>query len=264
MKVIIFTSLLLLTSSFAGAQRITWPEGKQLAISLSFDDGRVSQVKGGTALLDKYGVKATFYVLPSAVESNLNGWKSAVANGHEVGNHSMQHPCSGNFLWARDKALEMYSLEQMHKKLLEANRQIERLLGVTPTSFAYPCGQTFVGKGTGTKSYVPVVAGTFATGRLWLSEAPNDPLFCDFAQLTGIESDGKDFEAILPIIEQAQKNNQWIVFAGHEIAESGSQTTRLSMLEELLKYAADSRNGIWIAPVATVATYVESQRKNTK
>jgi hypothetical protein len=39
-----------------------WPNGKKAAISLSFDDGRSSQVQGGTALLDQFGVKATFYV----------------------------------------------------------------------------------------------------------------------------------------------------------------------------------------------------------
>ena len=49
----------------------------QCAMSLSFDDGRDSQVDRGTALLDRYGVKATFYVTPPAVERRLDGWKRA-------------------------------------------------------------------------------------------------------------------------------------------------------------------------------------------
>ena len=48
----------------------TWPTGRRVAVSLSFDDGRASQVEGGTALLDRHGVKATFYVVPSAMERN--------------------------------------------------------------------------------------------------------------------------------------------------------------------------------------------------
>jgi hypothetical protein len=149
----------------------------------------------------------------------------------------------------------------MVKELTQANQAIEKLLGVSCTAFAYPCGQTFVGRGKGTQSYVPVVATLFTTGRGWLNEAANDPQFCDFAQLTGVESDGKHFEQILPFIEIALENGQWLVLAGHEMKESGPQTTRLSMLKRLLEYANDPSNSIWIAPVGTVAKYVEGKRK---
>ena len=252
--------ILMAGSSAAQSQKFSWPDGKKAAISLTFDDGRASQVKGGTALLDQFGVKATLYVVPNAVRQNLSEWKSAVANGHEIANHSLKHPCSGNFPWARATALEDYTLQQMHDELAQANKEIRELLGVECTEFAYPCGQTFVGRGKETKSYVPVVASSFSSGRLWLSEAANDPSYCDFAQLTGVESDGKDFEQILPVIESAVKNGQWLVFAGHEMNDSGSQTTRLSMLKKLLEYVNDPANGIWIAPVGTVRKYVEKNR----
>ena len=244
--------------------RFPWPDGKRVALSLSFDDGRASQVEGGTALLDKYGVKATFYVTPSAVEQRLDGWKRAVAAGHEIANHSLNHPCSGNFSWSRSKALEDYTLEGIEREMTEANRRIAGLLGVTPESFAYPCGQTFVGRGTNTQSYVPVAAKLFVTARGWLDEAPNDPAYVDFAQLTGIESDGKDFEEILPVIESAAKTGMWVVLAGHDMRASGSQTTRLAMLERLCGYVADPANGVWVAPVGTVARYVRDQRARSK
>ena len=61
-----------------------WPEEKQVALSLSFDDARQSQVDVGTKLFDKYGVKATFYVVPDAMMPRLDGWKQAVDNGHEI------------------------------------------------------------------------------------------------------------------------------------------------------------------------------------
>ena len=223
-----------------------WPDGKRVALSLSFDDGRTSQVEGGAALLDRHGVKATFYVV--------------VAAGHEIGNHSLNHPCSGNFLWSRSKALEDYTLEGMEREMTEANRRINALLGVTPESFAYPCGQTFVGRGANTQSYVPVAAKLFVTSRGWLDEAPNDPAYVDFAQLTGIESDGKDFGEILPIIESAAKTGMWVVLAGHDMRASGTQTTRLVMLEQLCAYVTNLANGVWIAPVGTVARYVRDHR----
>jgi peptidoglycan-N-acetylglucosamine deacetylase len=237
-----------------------WPAGKRAAVSLSFDDARASQVDVGTALFDRFGAKATFYVVPSSVERRLEGWKKAAASGHEIGNHSLNHPCTGNFAWARQKALEDYTLEKMRHELAETNRRVKELLGVTPESFAYPCGQTFVGRGLDTRSYVPLVAALFQSGRGWLGEGPNDPAFCDLAQLLGVEMDGKDFEQLLPLIEQAREAGLWVVLAGHEIGQGGRQTTRTAMLEKLVPYALDPANGLWLAPVGTVARHVLAQR----
>src|SRR5688572_7649145 len=167
---IISASFLMQSTAAKGqsGKTFSWPSGKRVAISITFDDARLSQVEGGTALLDEFNVKATFFVVPSAVEKRLEGWKKATASGHEIGNHSLNHPCTGNFLWSRKNALEDYTLDKMRSELQDANKSIQKLLGVTPRVFAYPCGQTFVGRGTETKSYVPVIAGMFTLGRGWL------------------------------------------------------------------------------------------------
>jgi hypothetical protein len=150
----------------------------------------------------------------------------------------------------------------MQEELEAANQSVEELLGVQPEVFAYPCGQKYVGRGVGTKSYVPLIAQKFLSGRGWLDEAPNDPAFCDLAQLTGREMDGKEFADILPILEQARQAGQWIVLGGHEMGESGRpQTTSLAMLEQLIEYAQNPANGIWLAPVGEIAKYVQEQRK---
>jgi hypothetical protein len=73
--------------------------------------------------------------------------------------------------------------------------------------------------------------------------------------------DETTFEEILPILESAKRNNQWVVLGGHEMGDSGQQTTRFAMLEKLLAYTSKPANGIWIAPVGTVAKYIRDQRK---
>ncbi len=238
-----------------------WPEGKQMAMSLTFDDARYSQVDTGTSILNTYQAKATFYVIPGAVAERLEGWKAAVDSGHEIGNHSLIHPCTGNFAWARDKALETYSLKDMQRELITANKRIDSLLGIVPTQFAYPCGQSFVGRGTQLKSYVPLIAKLFESGRGWLDEGANDPTFCDMAQLLGVEMDGKEFEELLPAIEQARGQGAWLVLAGHEMGVKGSQTTRLHMLEELIQYAQKPESAIWLATVGEIAAYIQDQRE---
>jgi peptidoglycan-N-acetylglucosamine deacetylase len=90
-----------------------WPRGKRAAISLSFGDARLSQIDRGIAILDKHGVKATFYVSPDGLRKRLSGWRAAVEAGHEIGNHTVHHPCTGNFSWSRGHALEDYDLPRM-------------------------------------------------------------------------------------------------------------------------------------------------------
>ena len=93
-------------------------------------------------MLSTYGVKVTFYVNPPNMRSRLDGWKRAVASGHEIGSHSMSHPCTGNFPWSFKYALENYTLEQMSQQLDEATAQIQEMLGVHATTFAYPAARS--------------------------------------------------------------------------------------------------------------------------
>lgn len=246
--------------STRSAQSSFWPEGKKMALSLTFDDARLSQIDTGIPLLDKYGVKATFYISPGSMLKRTDGWKQAVVNGHDIGNHSVYHPCSGNFVWSRHKALEEYTLQKMKSELDSASRLINEVLGVQPVSFAYPCGQTFIGRGISTQSYVPLIASMFESGRGWLNEAPNDPYFCDLAQLNASELDGKSFEQIMTLIETAKSTGHWLILAGHEMNDEGRQTSLLKTIEAICKYAIDPSNEIWIDNVDNVASYVEQKR----
>ncbi len=271
---LVYYSIVLLCSLFSGVCQgqgysvgtvqkksdFRWPEGKRMAISLTFDDARLSQPDLGIPLLDKYGVNGTFYVSPDNMVQRVEAWKKAVSNGHDIGNHSQLHPCTGNFDWSRHKALEDYNLLSMNAELDTANKIIQETLGITPVSFAFPCGQKFVGRGELTRSYIPVIASKFETGRGWLDEGPNDPAFCDMSQLTGMELDGKSFEQVKGLIESAREKGLWLVLAGHEMNNGGAQTSLLSTIEAICKYASDPANGIWIDDVHSVASYIKEKR----
>ena len=60
-------------------EKFQWPDGKKMALSLTFDDARLSQIDKGIPLLDKYGIKGTFYLSPGAMLQRTEGWKKAVA-----------------------------------------------------------------------------------------------------------------------------------------------------------------------------------------
>lgn len=237
-----------------------WPNGATVAVSLSFDDARSSQLEVGIPILDKQNVKATFYISPRYFEERLDDWKKAFSNGHEIANHSLVHPCSGNYSWSRHKALENYTLAQMEKELMDANNIIKQHIGKAPISFAYPCGQSFIGRGKELKSYIPNVANMFVTGRGWKNEFANDPTFCDLANLAGRELDGLSFEQAKERIENAKENGDWLILAGHDIGEPDRQTVLSNTLEKLCAYAKDPANGIWIDTVGNVGTYILENR----
>ncbi|MBI2194553.1 MAG: polysaccharide deacetylase family protein [Planctomycetes bacterium] len=240
-----------------------WPDGRRVAVSLSFDDARLSQVDRGLPILDAHGVKATFYVSFSSLEKRLEGWRRAAASGHEIGNHTVTHPCSGNFRFARSNALEDYTLERMEKELTDASDRIERLLGVRPRTFAYPCGQKFVGRGENVRSYVPLIARHFVVGRGFLDETHNSPVWSDLAQATGVEFDGTSFEKLQARIDQAAGDGGWLILAGHEIGDDGRQTVLASTLDALCRHARQPSSGIWLDTVAAIGSYVLARRART-
>ncbi len=243
------------------AEKLPWPKGIKAAVSLTFDDARLSQVDTLIPILDRAGVKGTFYVSMNNLTQRLEGWKKAVRTGHEIGNHTLTHPCTGNYPAFRFNALEEMTLDAMAKEIDGAQQAIVNALGVKPTSFAYPCGQTFVGRGQNVQSYVPLVAGRFLSGRKWLNEHANDPAFCDLAQLLAFESDGKPFAALKSLVDQAAAEGLWIIFVGHEVGDGGYQTTLASSVEELCRFSKDPANGIWIDTVGAIAGHIADARK---
>jgi peptidoglycan/xylan/chitin deacetylase (PgdA/CDA1 family) len=241
-------------------EKFHWPDGKKAAISLTFDDARLSQIDVGVPLLDKYQVKVTFYVSPDNVEQRLEGWRQAVKKRHEIGNHTMTHPCTGNYAFSKENALEDYTLERIAKEMDEATNAILKKLGVKPTTFAYPCGQTFVGRGKNVKSYVPLVAARFLTGRGAGDEDANDPHLCDLFQLLAMGSDGQTFEQLKVLIDKTAEEGRWLILCGHEIGQGGYQTTFASTLEKLCQYTQDPAHGLWIDTVGNIGNYILKNR----
>jgi peptidoglycan/xylan/chitin deacetylase (PgdA/CDA1 family) len=50
-------------------------------------------------------------------------------NGHDIGNHALLHPCTINYGWPQEAALENYDLHRMLAELDSATLVINDLLG---------------------------------------------------------------------------------------------------------------------------------------
>lgn len=237
-----------------------WPGGARVAVSLSFDDARPSQLDLGIPVLDRLGVRGTFYIGPDRARERLKDWQRALAAGHELGNHSLRHTCSGNFIWGARNVLENMTLDQMDEDLAEASRRIEEFFGTAPKTFAYPCGQTFVGRGEQRRSYVPLVARRFVAGRGFREEFFNRPDFCDLAALAGTEMDGVPFDRLVATVEQAAAHGLWVILVGHDVGTQPRQCVAAETLERFCAWCRDPEHGVWIDTVAAVASHLAVAR----
>jgi len=246
----------------AGTKGFHWPDGKRVAVSLSFDDARASQVDVGLDVINPTGVKVTFFVTTSsdAFRTKLDGWKRALSSGHEIGNHTVNHPCTGNFPWSFHNALENYTLEKMSQELDDSNAVIQQHLGVRAATFAYPCGQKFVGRGPELKSYVPLIGRKFLVGRGYMDEYYNDPVFCDLAQASGTAFDDTDYIDMIKHINKAAEQGGWVIFVGHDIGQKAFQVTDTIALAALCRYMQDPASGVWVDTVKSIGEYVVKQR----
>jgi peptidoglycan/xylan/chitin deacetylase (PgdA/CDA1 family) len=122
-------------------------------VILNFDDGRLSQYTNALPILDKYGFKATFYVVCNYIGKkdgymDWNEIKTLQKEGHDIGSHSMNH----------------VRLEKLSKKNVEYEvGQSKRCLqdhGINAKSFAYPFDS-----GTDDKTVINIVAKYYEIGR---------------------------------------------------------------------------------------------------
>ena len=250
------------TLDIEAAQR-TWPDGFRAALSFSFDDARRSQVDLGLPVIDQLGIPATFFVLPDGVNQAARGWRDVVAAGHEIGNHTLLHPCSANFSWSRHHAIEDLTLDGIASEITNANGWIREHLGVEPRVFAYPCGHTFVGRGRDTQSFVPMVAERFLAGRLFNDVGANAPLHADLAQVMGMNSDGHTFDDLRPSLDVTLEEGAWLVLGGHEIGHRGdAETTMPATMAAVVEWCRS--HDVWIDTVGNIAARVNAEQQSVQ
>ena len=71
------------------------PEDKKV-VALTFDDGPWEKTTNDTLyILDKYGIKATFFVVGQYIQAYPEIMKKVVSHGHAIGNHTWTHRYHG-------------------------------------------------------------------------------------------------------------------------------------------------------------------------
>ena len=112
-----------------------WAGGKKAAVALTFDDWTPGHPRVALPLLDRFGMKGTFFVVLNDLWSTpeRDDWivlNAAVRRGHEIGNHSRTH---------RD--LTQLSAIELVDEIEGARSEFDEALhGPRVSTFAHPFG----------------------------------------------------------------------------------------------------------------------------
>lgn len=154
---------LLFATTPAGSEQNFWPDEVRTAISLSYDDALDSQLDHAAPALEEYDLRASFYLTLSAagVRTRLNEWRALAKSGHELGNHTIYHACSGSLPdreWVTPlNDLDNRSLEEIRLEVITANVFLQAIDGASQRTFTPPCDDLIVDG----ENYLPLVAAEF-------------------------------------------------------------------------------------------------------
>ena len=99
-------------------------------VALSFDAGADrGQAEAIMDILEKYNISSTFFLTGDWMRQNPEDAKSIVARGHEIGNHSVNHP-----------SFPKLSAENMAAQIQETHQTAKDLTGVDMCLFRFPYG----------------------------------------------------------------------------------------------------------------------------
>src|SRR5262249_9229413 len=86
-------AILLGTLATQAEAQFKWPDGKTAAIVLTYDDAMSSQLDVAVPQLATAGFKGTFFLSGGMAPDYMRRWREVQRAGHELGNHSLFHPC---------------------------------------------------------------------------------------------------------------------------------------------------------------------------
>lgn len=103
-------------------------KAKKKSVVLTFDDGPSPEYTEPILnILKKYNVKATFFVVGSQVQKHCNILQRIYSEGHEIGNHSYNHP------W-----MAKISSEEQQNEILQTQGMIQSCISYQPRWFRSP------------------------------------------------------------------------------------------------------------------------------
>mgnify|MGYP003671603203 FL=1 len=232
-------------------------QGRQAAVVLTYDDALNVHLDNVVPALEAHGLKGTFYLAAffDGSKNRINDWKKAAELGHELGNHTLYHPCDASLpgrSWVSpDNDLHNYTTAQILKEIRMTNVFLETLDGKKERTFAYTCGDTATGEG----SFMEDIKGDFVASR-GVRGALNLIGNINLLNVDSYGINGESGEELIQLVKEAQEKNALITFLFHGVGGEHNLNVTLEAHQMLIDYLAENKETIWTTTMLEAAKHV--------
>ncbi|MES2319906.1 MAG: polysaccharide deacetylase family protein [Pseudomonadota bacterium] len=243
----------------------SWPNGARAAVSLAYDDALDSQLDHALPILNRYGIKGSFYLTLSnpSVGRRMAHWRAAAQGGHELGNHSLFHQCArsgpGRDWVEPHRNLDTTSVEQMRDQVLTANTMLEAIDGRKERTFTVPCGDTLAGG----RDYLAVLRGSFIAVKLGVGSGIVDDMrtLDPFAVPVAVPA-GVSGQALIAIVRRAAEQGTMVNFTFHGVG-GDYLSVAAEAHQELVHFLAVNHHLVWTDTFMNIMKHVRREQART-
>lgn len=248
-------------SALCAERPFVWPHGARAAVSLAYDDAIDSQLDHAVPALDKYGLKASFYLTlgSPSLARRMPEWRALAARGFELGNHTLFHQClrspPGREWVTPERDLEHTTAAQMIEQVRVGNAMLQAIDGNTERTFTVPCGDRLA---AGT-DYVQGLRDDFVAIKSGEGGVVADMQVLDVHAVGVTAPSDVTGAQLIALVEQARARGTMINFTFHGIG--GDYLTVASPAhEQLLAWLAAHRDEVWTDTFINLMRYVKAQQ----
>lgn len=256
-RYLLFALLLTAVYNVSAQSAKPW-NNRECAVVLTYDDAIDIDLDNVLPALNSVKLKGTFYLIGSSpvVTKRMNEWRTAAKNGHELGNHSLFHPCDGtlpgrSFVNA-ETDLSRYTVQRAINEIRATNTLLKAIDGKDKRTFAYPCGDLKIDG----KNFYDGLRNDFVAAR-GVSPGLEAPGTINFDNIKCYMINGQSAEYMIGLVKQAMTEHKLIVFLFHGVGGGHNLNVGLQEHSKLLHFLKDNRSKIWTAPMVDVAQYLQ-------
>lgn len=237
-------------------------KGKKCSVVLTYDDALNVHLDNVIPALDSLNLKGTFYLTASsdAATKRISGWKKAAMNGHELGNHTLYHPCDASLpgmSWVKPEYdLSKYSLRKMQDEVKMCNTYLKAIDGKDKRTFAFTCGHKKVIEG----EFIQTLSNEFVAARSVRSQmhSINEQNLMD---IDCYSMEGTTGEQMIELVKQAQSSGKLLVFLFHGVGGEHGLNVSKEAHSKLLHYLKENEKDIYIDTMLNVAEHIKQIKK---
>ncbi|MEI7724334.1 MAG: polysaccharide deacetylase family protein [Bacteroidota bacterium] len=256
-----FFILIMIIHTYAQEPTVSVWNHRQCAVTLTYDDGLNVHLDKVIPVLDSLGFKGTFYVPGNSVSlaQRMAEWKTIASHGHELGNHTLFHPCAGvskGRKWVKPEYdLDTYTIPRIIDEIRLSNTLLHAIDGKTKRTFAYTCGDRVIGG----VSFVDSIRNDFVAAR-GVKNGTDQIKNIDLFDIRAFMVNGQSAEELIALVDKAKNEGGLIVFLFHGVGGEHAINISLDEHNKLLRYLKQNEKDIWIAPLVEIATFIGDHR----